>query len=225
MGAFFDKLLEKRGLNSAPVPLWKLDVDDREYEELKRSVREAVSKNMFWNYGKVFALFYAESWRREYCGGWISKEIVASYANVSAEQAERMFNHAKLALSSLHVPVIRQNNNQYFRTLLLQGGLPMAYVQLKDSGFNRFKLFLKSMIAELSRLSVDWEDVDVVKGLSCLRYLPETYKNDNIYAVSLQIARAINEERDDLLPYKTDTSELKKLTEMLKAERERVKNW
>lgn len=223
MGEFFDKLLEKRGLNSAPVPLWKLDVDDCEYEELKHSVKDAVSRNAFWNYGKEFALFYAESWRREYCGGWISKEIVASYAKVSDNQAERMFIHAKKALSSLHVPVIRQNNNQYFRTLLLQGGLPMAYVQLKGCGFNRFKLFLKSMITELSRLSVDWEDVDVVKGLSCLRYLPETYKNDNIYAVSLQIARAINEERDDLLPYKTDTDELKKLTEMLKKERERVK--
>lgn len=223
MGEFFDKLLEKRGLTAAPVPLWKLDISDLEYEALKLSVLTAVCNKAFWNNGKEFALFYAEAWRREYCGGWISKEDVASYAKVPSFFAEKMFNYAKSALSSLHVPVIRQNNNQYFRTLLLQGGLPMAYVQRKDSGFNRFKQFLKSMITELSRLSVDWEDVDVVKGLSCLRYLPETYKNDNIYAVSLQIARAINEERDDLLPYKTDTVELKKLTEMLKKERERVK--
>lgn len=223
MGIFFDELLRKRGLNSAPVPLWKLDVSDNEYEELKVAIRTAVSENAFWNFGREFALFYAESWRREYCGGWISKENVASYAGIPLDQAENVFNYAKSALNSLHIPVIRQSNNQYFRTLLLQGGLPMAYVQLKDSGFNRFKQFLKSMIAELSRLSVDWDDVEVVRNLSCLRYLPNTYKNDNIYAVSLQIARAINEERDDLLPYKTDSVELKTLTEMLKKERERVK--
>ena len=223
MGAFFDKLLEERKLNVAPIPLWKLDIRSDEYEELKTVVRDAVLNRRFASHGSEFALFYAESWRREYCGGHISKETVASYANIPAGMAEPLFQYAKGTLCRLHIPVIHQNNNQYFRTLLLQGGLPMAYIRQKNQGFNKFKDFLKRMVAELSQLAVDWDDVEVVKSLGCVRYLPETCKNDNIYAVSLQIARAIIEERDDLLPYDTNTCELQELTRVLKTERDRVK--
>jgi len=223
MAEFFNKLLESRELSAAPIPLWKLNVSKEEYAELKKVVHDAIFNNSCWNYAKEFALFYAEWWRQEYPGGWVSKEIVARAASVPEADADNMFKYAKSALNSLNIPVIRQNNNQYFRTLLLQGGLPMTYVQEK-SGFNKFQEFLKSMIAEFSRLAIDWDDIEAVKRLNCINYLPDTYRNDNIYAVSLQIARAIHEERDDLLPYSTDSDALKKLTEVLKKERKRVKN-
>ncbi len=223
MGAFFDKLLESRGLTAAPVPLWKMNVRDDEYVELAAVVQKAISEGKFANHGKEFALFYAESWRRKYDGGWISKDSVAAYAGISHDMAGTLFQYAKAALPSLHIPVIRQNNNLYFRTLLLQGGLPMAYIKQKNQGFNKFKDFLKQMVRELSQLAVDWEDIDVVKSLNCIRYLPKSYHDENIYALSLQIVRAIVEERDDLLPYDTSTIELKDLTTMLKTERDRMR--
>lgn len=79
------------------------------------------------------------------------------------------------------------------------------------------------MIAELSHLSVNWDDVDVVKNLNCFNYLPQSLQDDNICAVSLQIVRAIIEERDELLPYNADSDGLKNLTKVLKKERDRVK--
>lgn len=222
MGVFFDKILASRNLTSAPIPLWKLNIDDAEYDELKNVVKNAAAHNNFWKNCKECALFYAESWRREYDGGVISKDIVASFANISNKYAEEMFNCAKAALNSLHVPVIAQSNNLYFRTLLLQGGAPVRYI-LNKNGFNKFREFLTRMIRELSCLNVNWNDVAVVKNLSCSSCLPPTYKNDNIYAVGLQIARAVIEERDDLLPYNTDRVELKDLTDVLKKEHDHIK--
>lgn len=223
MARFFDELLKNRSLEAAPIPLWKLNVTTEEYEKLKNVVRESFDCYAEEQLGAEFALFYAESWRREYQGGSISKEEVARYAGIPKEKANAMYDIAKKALKSLHIPVIRRNHNLYFRTLLLQGGLPIRRIQNVNSGFNNYQTFLKRMIAELSHLSVNWDDVDVVKNLNCFNYLPQSLQDDNICAVSLQIVRAIIEERDELLPYNADSDELKNLTKVLKKERERVK--
>lgn len=223
MSLFFDNLLKNRGLNTAPIPLWKLEITDAEYADLKSVLATADQTDAFWNNRKEIALFYAECWRREYNGGTPSKEFIAKKLGISEKKAEAMFSHAKSALTSLRIPVIRQVNNQYFRTLILQGGLPMAYVQQKE-GFNKFKEFLKSLLKKVPRLELDWDNTDLVKELPCVRFLSPSYQNDNIYAVSLQIIRAIEEGRDDLLPYKSEDVELGNLTRVLKDERDRIRN-
>lgn len=222
MGAFFDGILNSRNLNSAPIPLWKLELSDAEYNELKRQIKDVARCNQLNFICKECALFYAESWRREYCGGTPSKEMIAEFAGLRNSQSKTMFECAKYALNLLRIPIIQTKNSQYFRTLLLQGGLPMFHILQKD-GFSSFKEFLKRLIKTAIRLEVDWENAEFVKNLSFVRYLPPTYQNENIYAVSLQIVRAIVEERDDLLPYKADSGELKALTDSLKKERDRVR--
>lgn len=222
MGTFFKSILTSRGLHSAPIPLWKLEIDDSEYSELKAEIKRA-SANNFKDCEEECALFYAESWRREYSGGAVSKEMIASFAGIYSWRADDMFHRAKDALTSLKVPVIQLNANHYFRTLLLQGGLPITRLVQNKNGFDAFQRFLKGLLASFSRLEVDWDDVEFVKHLSCVRYLPKSYKNDNIYAVSLQIVRAIVEEKEELLPYKADMKELKYLTDSLKRENDRIK--
>lgn len=221
MGSFFKNLLVKRGLKSAPVPLWKLEIDDGEYEELKTEIQKAAPYN-FYGYAEECALFYAEAWRREYSGRTISKKMVASFANCST-QAGDMFNCAMSALSSLKIPLIQLNTKQYFRTLLLQGGLPITRLLQNSNRFDAFSRFLKGLIASFSRLETDWDDVSSVENLSCVNYLPSSYRNDNIYAVSLQIVQAIVENNDELLPYRANTKELEALTDSLKEENDRVK--
>ena len=222
MGIFFKRILMSRGLSSAPIPLWKLEIDDSEYNELKTILKNA-SANNFKDCEEECALFYAESWRREYSGGSVSKEMIASFAGIYSWRADDMFYQAKDALISLKVPIIQLNANHYFRTLLLQGGLPITRLVQNKNGFDAFQRFLKGLLASFSRLEVDWDDVEFVKHLSCIRYLPKSYKNDNIYAVSLQIVRAIVEEKEELLPYKADMKELKELTDSLKRENDRIK--
>ncbi len=211
-------------MTSAPIPLWKLEIDDEEYEKLKAEIRQAAG-NGFKNCGEECALFYAESWRREYSGGVISKEMIARFADIfSCQRSDDLFNSAKAALTSLQIPIIQLNVRHYFRTLLLQGGLPISRLMQNQTGFDAFQRFLKGLIASFSRLDVDWDDVENVENLNCVRYLPKSYRNNCIYAVSLQIIRAVVEEKEELLPYKATTKELKELTDSLKKENVRVKN-
>ncbi len=222
MSEFFDKILRCRGIKTAPLPLWKLEITDEEYTELKSTLSRLRSCD-FWNYGKEFALFYAECWRREYYGGAPSKDFMTEKMGFPHSYTKEIFEYARKALSALHIPILQNSSkNFFFRTLLLQGGLPMAYVQHKD-GFNKFKEFLKSLLKKTSRLEIDWENTEIIKDFPCVNLLPESYRNDNIYAVSLQIVRAIEEERDDLLPYKSEAVELKELTKSLKDEREKIR--
>lgn len=136
MARFFDKLLQERNMEFAPIPLWKLNVTTEEYEELTEIVKKSFDNFEENQLVNEFALFYAESWRRKYRGGTISKEEVARYAGIPSEKANIMFEIAKKALKSLHIPVIRRNHSLYFRTLLLQGGLPIRHIQNVNSGFN-----------------------------------------------------------------------------------------
>ena len=217
MGTFFNALLEKRNLDSAPIPLWKLKIIDEEYEELKNVLNAASQEEGLYKFRQEAALFYAECFRREYNGGHISKEFIARQAKIEDNRnAEELFNQATRALFSLKIPLITHNNTLYFRTLLLQGGLPIGYILRKDSGFNRYQEFLKRMLVELASKNVNWDDVELVKNLSCIRYLAPSYQNENIYAISLQIIHAISVENEDLLPYQMDSSELKELTDILK---------
>ena len=39
--SYFDSLLEKRGLDACPLPLWKLKVTDEEYKELRELLQQA----------------------------------------------------------------------------------------------------------------------------------------------------------------------------------------
>lgn len=223
MARFFDQLLSNRGLQSAPIPLCKLNVTDEEYAELKNVIRQSLENNASSCYGKEYALFYAEVWRREYNGGKMSKDRVAEYAEIDSSRSDVMYENARKALRSLNIPIIQQNNNQYFRTLLLQGGLPMAYVINKD-GFNRYELFLKSLLKETSRLMIDWDNPNCIEDLSCVSYLRKTDRNEFFYAVSLQIVHAINSKNHDLLPYSLESNEFKLLTERLEKEHERVQS-
>lgn len=223
MAHFFDQLLSNRGLQSAPKPLCKLNVTDEEYAELKDVIRQSLINNTSSCYGKEYALFYAEVWRREYNGGKMSKDRVAEYAEIDSTLSDVLYKNARKALRSLDIPVIQQNNNQYFRTLLLQGGLPMAYV-INNDGFNRYEMFLKSLLKETSRLTIDWDNPNCIEDFSCVSYLRKTDRNEFFFAVSLQIVHAINSKNHDLLPYSLESNEFKLLTERLEKEHERVQS-
>ena len=97
MAHFFDQLLSNRGLQSAPKPLCKLNVTDEEYAELKDVIRQSLINNTSSCYGKEYALFYAEVWRREYNGGKMSKDRVAEYAEIDSTLSDVLYKNARKA--------------------------------------------------------------------------------------------------------------------------------
>ena len=88
------------------------------------------------------------------------------------------------------------------------------------------KNFLKGLGRELTILNVDWNETDAsfVSSLGCVAHLPSSFQNDSIYDISLQVAHAIIEGNNDLLPYDADERALGDLTSSLRNEYKRAKS-
>ena len=74
-------------------PLWKLHVQEQEYNDLKETLSAAYFRGNLDSYTREAALFYAEWWRREYDGGFPSKERVARAVGI--DDSELLFKLAK----------------------------------------------------------------------------------------------------------------------------------
>ena len=169
---------------------------------------------------------YAEWWRRDYNGGIPSREDVAVGLGLPRNCWEQLYNAARHGLKSHGFAFIRSlKGNEYFRTLLNQGGLPVNYIK-KGTNLSGFKGFLIGLVEELSSINIDWDNnnLDLIKNFNCIAYLGNAFRNDNIYDVSLQIAHAIISEDDRWLPYDDADTSLSDLTQSLKREYRRVKN-
>lgn len=217
--AYF-KILQARNMKGIEknMPLWKLKLTEEEYDSLKL----ALTENYFdlEEYGMEAALCYAEWWRRDYRGNVPSKESVAMGIGLEAGRSEDLYVAARKALKAHGYSFIHTNHGtQYFRTLLNQGGLPVNYIK-RSENLGGFTLFLKGLVNELSSINYDWnsEDFSVVNQLNCISYLGKTFKNENIYDVAMQIARAIVMGDNSLLPYDDTDASLAALTQALQKE-------
>ena len=222
----YNQILDSRNIYpiSPDTPLWKLKLTDEEYESLKDTLGQNIDR--LERYGAEAALCYAEWWRRDYAGGACSREGVCLGLGLPGECWKQLFEAARQWLKTCGFALIRsQNRNEYFRSLLNQGGLPVNYIK-NGNIFGGFTRFLTGLVKELSSLNIDWKDnnIDLIKSLSCIGYLGQSYKNDNIYDVSLQIAHAIISGDDRWLPYDDTDASLLKLTRSLKRDYQYAKN-
>lgn len=219
-----EEILERRGLEECPQPLWRLKLSNEEYESLKSTLR--IHFNELYLYGMEAALCYAEWWRRDYRGNVPSKEDVAYGIGLDRYYADELFKAAKYALMRGHFRFIHTlHGTQYFRTMLNQGGLPINYIKNNDSNLGSYPRFLKGLVRELSNINYDWtnEDNSIIQQLNCVSYLSKSFKNENIYDVSMQIAHAIIANDTDLLPYDDTDASLAELTKSLRQEYNRAR--
>jgi hypothetical protein len=188
-------------------PVWKMRILDTEYQALKEELRTAYAEDCLENYHKEAALFYAEWWRREYSGGFPSKERVASSAGVY--DSEQFFQLAKKAMRDWKCKVYGVNRHEYFYSLLLQGGLPMKQIQ---NSWGNYTNFLEHAMTELVSMGItNWEDTSIFDGLDCVKYLPQSFRNECIYSISMQVVRSIVEDKADILPYDIKEERFRKL--------------
>ncbi len=219
-----EEILQRRGLEECPQPLWRLKLSNEEYESLKSTLR--IHFNELYLYGMEAALCYAEWWRRDYRGNVPSKEDVAYGIGLDRYYADDLFKAAKYALMRGHFRFIHTlHGTQYFRTLLNQGGLPINYIKNNDSNLGSYPRFLKGLVRELSNINYDWsnEDNSIIQQLNCVSYLSKSFKNENIYDVSMQIAHAIIANDTNLLPYDDTDASLAELTNSLRQEYNRAR--
>ena len=78
--SYFESILQKRGLEECPLPLWKLKITEEEFKELRDLLEKRTHVinmgNPFKTLRKECTLFFAEYWRRLYVDGKHSKQMV-----------------------------------------------------------------------------------------------------------------------------------------------------
>lgn len=212
----FDNILKTRGLSRPLNPIWKMNITPEEQEELARSLYRAYLKRDLYAVGEEAALYYAIWWQKIYDGGSPSSEAIAESINIPKSFSDDLYKSARLAYKRWGFHFIHDNRYHYFRSLLMQGGLPIGYVVNNKTNFSGYKEFLRHLVEEYSSLNIDLNTANIAT-MSCVSYLPKSFKNDSIYEISTQIAHAIVEDREDLLPYDSNKDgELHELTSSLK---------
>lgn len=132
MGCFFNKLLNKKGNEDCPKPLWKLKITDQEFIELRELLakrnRTINVENPFDSVREECTLFFAEYWRRLYDGG--THDIDRVYDVIVTTKSHRnhrnqFYEAAKSGAESLKIERYQGGRNQILEDMLYQGGLPM----------------------------------------------------------------------------------------------------
>lgn len=212
----FHKILTDRGLTIPTNPIWKMNITPQEQHLLEECLHEAYLKDNLHAVGEEAALYYAVWWQRSYAGGSPSSEAVALSANIPQEYSDELYKSARLAYKRWGFRFLHDSRYHYFRSLLMQGGLPINHVVTNKGNFNGYQEFLRSLVHEVSNLNVAF-NAEMIPSMSCISYLPKSFKNNGIYEISIQIAHAIIEDREDMLPYDSNKEgELKELTRSLR---------
>lgn len=212
----FHKILSERGLAIPTNPIWKMNITPQEQHLLEECLHQAYLKDNLSAVGEEAALYYAIWWQRSYSGGSPSSEAVAQSANIPQEYSDDLYKSARLAYKRWGFRFLHDSKYHYFRSLLMQGGLPINHVVTNKGNFNGYKEFLRSLVHEVSNINAAF-NAEMIPSMSCISYLPKSFKNNGIYEISMQIAHAIIEDREDMLPYDSNKDgELKELTRSLR---------
>ena len=92
------QILHSRKLKSDDInpnyPIWKLRINDEEYEAIKTLLRE--KEHNLKEYGLEAMIFYAEWWKRDYKDGIPSKKDAAAVIGFTSEKStNKLFEVAK----------------------------------------------------------------------------------------------------------------------------------
>lgn len=201
------------------TPLWKMQITDQQYADLKKALNFAFrtkDKQRINALAREAALFCAEWWRREHIEGHPSRYQVVKGLGLEELHKKKFFDLAYEGLKQLKINPVKITNEHKFRTLLLQGGLPIAKIKNSGDAINGYQRFLTGLIRYTKNISINWDDHAFIKSLNCFTYLPQTFRNEGIYELSLLIANAIISDNDELLPYDVTEEYWKAFTFSLK---------
>lgn len=150
------QILHSRKLKSDDInphyPIWKLRINDEEYEKIKTLLRE--QEHNLKEYGLEAMIFYAEWWKRDYKDGIPSKKDAAAVIGFTSEESiNKLYAVANDRLTAKAYRILRKpggKNKLYFRTLLFQGGLQLNYIKANlDNPQSPTVAFFKALVKAL----------------------------------------------------------------------------
>lgn len=213
---FFPTLLNKRNLNKHDGrPLWKYLLNSEELNDLKKTFQFTSSFNVD---SRDAALYYAQWWNKNYNGGIPSKQEVfeSLEGNIRVYFNENeFFKIAKKGAELLDVKWIKKQNTLYFKTLLLQGGLPLKHISENQS---TYKAFLEAVLEEQPETIEDF-----IFKTHIIDILPKSSQNDTIYENCFEIVRSILNDDGQYDQLLDSEDSLKEISSSLKIKRASLK--
>lgn len=181
---FFSILLNRNNLNKHDGrPLWKYLLNDVDFEKLSSLLRFATINNVD---PRDVTLYYALWWKRYYNGGIPSKQEVFDSLGGNSRfifTQDEFYRIARKGAQILGIKWITKQNTLYFKTLLLQGGLPLRHIS-ENQG--KYKAFLEAVLEEQPETIEDF----IFKS-HIIELLPKSSQNDTIYENCLEIVKSI----------------------------------
>lgn len=208
--SFFSSLLQKHSLpKHNGQPLWKYMLG---HEEIEKLVKELQFARPLTIDPRDVTLYYSQWWKKSYKGGKPSKQEIFDSLGGNSRfnfDSQDFYKLAKKGAKMLGIKWITKQNTLYFRTLLLQGGLPLTHI---SENHGNYQNFLMAVLEEQPETIEDF-----IFNSQIISLLPRSSQNDIIYESCFEIVRAIlnkDDEYDDL--FKSDDS-LSAISKTLKA--------
>lgn len=202
-----ETLIEKYSLRQKGDPLWKFNLTSEEFLQLQKGLKETY--NLQNVDPRDCTLYYAEWWKRCYNGGIPSKEeVFKSFANFQSFNEEAFYQRAKKGATLLGINWIQRKNMLYFKTLLLQGGLPVNHLKNDKGAYKNFLL----RILDLNPTSI----ADFAYEPAITHMLPPSSRNDQMYECCLAIVQAINDEDEEYLKLLDNNQDLQDISGALR---------
>lgn len=214
--SYFNNILRQRDqFKHDGRSLWKYNLSDDEFFNLKQQLVETRSSyNLDY---RDCALYYSEWWRRCYNGGLPSKkEVFDSIAENHLFTEEEFYRFARKGANLLGIRWIRNQNTLYFKTLLLQGGLPIKHLSNHKGAYKSFLL----AILQINPKTID----DFAFESRVTSLLPMSSRNDEIYECCLDIVKAIINEDSEYLSLLDNNDELKEISKELRVKKQSLSN-
>lgn len=201
---YFSTILSQRNLvKQDGRPLWKYGLSDFEFAQLQFELNQVRLYNLD---ARDAALYFAEWWKRNYNGGY--PRIQDVFNSLGREEnkvvtADIFYEYAKIGAITLGLKWIQKQNTLYFRTLLLQGGIPIKHISANKSYYQTFLLAL----LELRPSTIE----EIALQPELLKLLPVSSRNETIYENCLSIIKSILNDEDTYTALLESNSALKEI--------------
>ena len=208
--SFFSTLLLAKNLPKHDGrPLWKYMFNDEDYEKLVEELKFARPLSID---PRDVTMYYAEWWKKNYNGGTPSKFEIFNSLNGNVRYNFNQEDFFKLAVTGarmLGIKWITRQNTLYFRTLLLQGGLPLSHIS-ENQG--KYLNFLIAVLEEQPETIEDFIFKPHITGL-----LPLSSQNRDIYENCFEIVKSFLNKEDIYDELFKESEALKAISNTLKA--------
>lgn len=211
----FNKILQSNNLHKHDGrALWKYNLSENDFQQLRKLLLE--TKRLEFIDPRDITLYYSEWWKRYYNGGFPSKkDVFESLWNGQNYTEELFFQAAKKGANLLGIKWIKNQNTLYFKTLLLQGGIPIRHISNNKGAYKN----ILTKLLEINPKTID----EFAFNPAITSLLPASSRSDEIYECCLAIIRAIIKEDTEYLSILDNNIELEEITRELKIKRNSLK--